>query len=146
MLQSDLQAKLTQARKSGDKEALSLLSVILGDLSTLKARNNKDATEDQIENLIRGLRDKNNETLGLLAGRGREADEVRLNKENVYLTSLLPTTLTVEEIKVALAEIQDQLMAAKGGAAVGLAMKFLKPKGLKVLGDDVKLAVEQLKQ
>lgn len=146
MLLADLQAKMTQARKAGDKEALSLLSVILGDLSTLKARNNKDVTEDQVENLIRGLRDKNNETLALLAGKGREADEIRLKTENAYLTSLLPTTLTVEEIKVALAEIKDDLLAAKAGAAVGVAMKFLKPKGLKVLGDDVKIAVEQLKQ
>lgn len=146
MLLTDLQAKMTQARKAGDKEALSLLSVILGDLSTLKARNNKDITEDQVENLIRGLRDKNNETLALLAGKGREADEIRLKTENAYLTSLLPTTLTVEEIKVALAEIKDDLLAAKAGAAVGVAMKFLKPKGLKVLGDDVKIAVEQLKQ
>lgn len=146
MLLTDLQTKMTQARKSGDRESLNILSVIIGDLSTLKARNNKDVTEDQIENLIRGLRDKNNETLTLLAGKSREADEVRLNKENAYLTSLLPITLTVEEIKVALAEIRDQLIAAKAGAAVGVAMKFLKPKGLKVLGDDVKIAVEQLKQ
>lgn len=143
---TDLQTKLNQARKAGDKEALGILQVVLGDLSTLKARNGKDVTEDQIENTIRGLRDKNNETLVLLAGKGREADEVRLNKENAYLTTLLPTTLTVAEIKVALAEIKDQLVTAKGGAAVGIAMKYLKPKGLKVLGDDVKKAVEEMKQ
>lgn len=170
MLQTDVQAKLNQARKAGDKEAVILLSVILGDLSTLKARNNKEPTEEQVENVIRSLRNKNDD---VLAGKDideeikKQTDENRvkelqalkvsrlqdrsdtfekLRRENAFFTTMLPTTLTVEEIKVILAEIRDDLLAAKAGAAVGVAMKFLKPKGLKVLGDDVKVAVEQLKQ
>jgi len=147
MLLTDLQTKLTQARKSGDKDSLNLLSVILGELSTLKARNGKEPTEEQVDNLIRSFRDKNNETLALLAGKGREADETRLNKENAYLSSLLPVTMTVEEIKTALAEQVTEVRSAKSsGQATGVAMKLLKSKGLKVLGDDVKMAVEDLRR
>ncbi len=146
MKPQDLQTRLNQARKSGDKQAMSLLQVILGDISTLKARNNKEPSEDQVDGMIRSLRDKNNETLALLAGKGREDDEVRLKNENTYLTSLLPTTLTVEQIVAELAEAADVKTAKNDGAAVGLAMKFLKPKGLKVLGDDVKKAVEQIRR
>jgi len=124
---------------------MSLLQVILGEVSTQQARSGKELSDEQVENVIRGLVTKNDESLALIAGKGM-AQEAGLREENVFLNSLLPTVLTVDEIKVALTDLTEQIKTAKNdGMATGLAMKFLKPKGLKVLGDDVKKAVEQLR-
>lgn len=160
---------MLQARKSGDKEALGLLSLILGDVATLKARTGKEVDENQIDNLIRSLFNKNSDVIN-----GKDIDEeiakvsgndqriqqlqelkkqrfqsdavAKLQKENKFFSTLLPATLSIEEIKVVLAEISVDIKAAKNiGQATGVAMKFLKPKNLKVLGDDVKVAVEQMR-
>jgi uncharacterized protein YqeY len=146
MLTDVLKEKLTEARKAGNKTQMSLLQVILGEVSTQQARSGKGLTDEQVEGVIRGLVTKNDESLALIAGKGM-AQEPQLREENVFLNSLLPTVLTVDEIKTALADLTEQIKSAKNdGMATGLAMKFLKPKGLKVLGDDVKKAVEQLRQ
>ena len=134
---------LTQARKVGNHVHMAILQVILGEAATVKGRVGKDLTDEQVENIIRGMFDRNKETLALIAGK---RDETALQQENVFLASLLPQTLTVEEIMATLAEITPEIKAApKEGAAVGVAMKFLKPKGVKALGDDVKVAVQRMR-
>ncbi len=144
-LTASLKEKLTLARKQGAKTEMMLLQVILGEVSTQQSRSGKELTDEQVENVVRGLVTKNNESLAAIAGKGY-AQEVGLVEENKYLSALLPQTLTVDEIKTALAEVSENLKAAKNaGMATGLAMKFLKTKGLKVLGDDVKVAVDQLR-
>jgi len=145
MLTATLKEKLTEARKASNKVQMSLLQVILGEVSTQQARSGKELSDEQVEGVIRGLVTKNDESLTLIAGKGM-SQEPGLREENIFLNSLLPTVLTVEEIKTALADLTEQIKSAKNdGMATGLAMKFLKPKGLKVLGDDVKKAVEQLR-
>lgn len=150
MLLQDLKVKLTEARKSGDKVAMGLLQLIISDISAMtsaKAVVVKEVTEEQIDSLIRRISAKNSETLALIAGKGLPVAEDKLRVENNYLASLLPTVLTVAEIKVALGEIGGQLREAKGdGQATGIAVKFLKGKDLKALGDDVKKVVAEMRQ
>ena len=70
----------------------------------------------------------------------------KLTAENTFLQTLLPDTLLVEEIVAQLHEVADAVRAAKNdGQATGLAMKHLKPKGLRVLGDDVSAAVKKMR-
>ena len=173
MLIDELKTKQIQARKSGDKEAVRLLSLVLGDVSTLKSRTGKDPDDSQIETLIRSLFNKNADVLAgkdiddeieKVKGNEQRVKELqtlkeqrltdrseafdKLRKENDFFKTLLPATLTVEEIKTALLVIGPaEIRAAKSsGQATGVAMKILRAKGLKVLGDDVKMAVEDLRR
>lgn len=71
----------------------------------------------------------------------------KVQDENAYLTEFLPKTLSVQEIKEALGEMQEAIKSApKEGQAMGIAMKFVKTKGLVALGDDVSAAVKELRQ
>jgi hypothetical protein len=58
----------------------------------------------------------------------------------------LPKTLSVEEIAAQLGEVADAIKGAKNdGQATGVAMKHLKSKQLRVLGEDVSAAVKKLR-
>jgi hypothetical protein len=143
-----LKGNLTQCRKTGKQVEMGVLQVVLGDASMIEARTGKKASDEEIEKLIRKTMLGNQETLEILAQRGMQGDEnfAKLTTENAYLAELLPKTLSVEEILVALADIQDALKAAKtAGQATGAAMKHLKAKQAKVLGDDVAAAVKKLR-
>jgi uncharacterized protein YqeY len=144
-----LKAKLTEARKGGHAMELGTLQVILGDASMIEARTGKKASDDEIEKIVRKLVVGNTETVELLKqkGMGENPDVVRRLAENVFLTTLLPQTLSVEEIKAALAPVVEAIRAAKSdGQATGVAMKHLKANNLKVQGDDVSAAIRQLRQ
>ncbi len=143
---NNLKEKLTIARKTGMKLPMMLLQVIIGEVATQQGRSGKELTDVQIENIIRGIVTKNNESLVMMAGKGYEEKEMQIKSENSYLNLLLPQTLTVTEIKIALVSIIESLKTANNsGMATGIAVKFCKLNGLKVLGEDVKIAVEQIR-
>ncbi len=144
-----LRAKLTEARKAGHAQEMGTLQVILGDASTIEARSGKKASDEEIEKIIRKLVVGNTETIELLKQKsmGELPDVARRTAENVFLTSLLPRTMSVDEIKTALAEVVEAIKAAKNdGQATGVAMKHIKSKNLKVQGEDVSAAVRILRQ
>jgi hypothetical protein len=59
---------------------------------------------------------------------------------------LLPKTLDREAIRKELEAVAADLRGAKGeGQATGMAMKHLKGKGLAVLGEDVAVAVKEIR-
>ncbi len=143
-----LKAKLTAFRKSGSSVEMGVLQVVLGDASTLEARSGKKPTDDEVEKLIRKTMLGNQETLGILRERNLTASDnfAKLTTENALLQTLLPQTLSVDEIVTHLAEVSDAIKAAKNdGQATGAAMKHLKGKGLRVLGEDVTQAVKRVR-
>lgn len=72
--------------------------------------------------------------------------KTNLTKENEFLNTLVPQTLSVEEIKSHLVEILESLKGANSdGQATGQAIKHLKTKNLKVSGDEVSVAVKALR-
>ncbi|MFM7149700.1 MAG: hypothetical protein ACKO23_07650, partial [Gemmataceae bacterium] len=90
----------------------------------------------------------NQETLGLLEKSGQQGGDnhAKLTRENVLLQSLLPQTLPVADIVAELSGLAEGLRGAKSeGQATGMAMKHLKGKNLRVLGEDVAVAVKQLR-
>ena len=144
----NLQAKIQEAMKARDDLARDILRVILGEVSTRKARTGKEPRDEEIHAIIRTIITNNSETLKALEQRGQTAHEShgRLGRENAYLETLLPKTLDQAAIGTELAPIAAELKAAKNdGQATGLAMKHLKQKGLAVLGEDVAAAVKQLR-
>jgi uncharacterized protein len=144
----DLQAKLQTAIKTRDDLARDLLRIIMGEVSTRKARTGKEPPDTEIHAIIRSMMTNNNETRKELEQRGQTTHDAyeRLARENVYLDTMLPRTLDQAAILKELEPIAAELKAAKNdGQATGLAMKHLKPKGLVVLGEDVSAAVKQLR-
>jgi uncharacterized protein YqeY len=143
-----LKARLTEYRKKGAAVEMGALQVVLGDASTLEARSGKRPTDEEVEKLIRKTLLGNQETLAILEQKGLVAggNYAKLKAENAVLQSLLPQTLSVDEIVGQLAEVADAVQAAKNdGQATGVAMKHLKGKGLRVLGEDVTQAVKRLR-
>jgi uncharacterized protein YqeY len=144
----DLHAKLQEAMKAKDDLARDLLRVILGEVSTRKARTGKDPADEEVQGIIRKLVASNTETRQELEKRGQTAHESydRLGRENAYLETLLPASLDLAAIHRELGPIADALKGAKNdGQATGMAMKHLKQKGLAVQGEDVAAAVKQIR-
>jgi uncharacterized protein YqeY len=144
----DLQAKLREAMKAKDDLARDVLRVVLGEVSTRRARTGKDPTDEEVHGIVRKLIAGNSETRQELEKRGQTAHEsyARLGRENAYLETLLPATLDRAAIRRELEPLADALKGAKNdGQATGLAMKHLKQKGLAVQGEDVAAAVKELR-
>jgi uncharacterized protein YqeY len=144
----NLQAKLQEAMKARDDLARDVLRVVLGEVSTRRARTGKEPRDDEIHGIIRSMIANNGLTRKELEQRGQTGHEAyeRLGRENAYLETLLPQTLDRDAIRKELAPIAADLKAAKNdGQATGAAMKRLKQKGLAVLGEDVAEAVKELR-
>ena len=93
---------------------------------------------------MRKLLKSNEETLGLTP-----ADDARgpaLRREIEVLASLLPKSMSVEQIAEALVAVADAIRAAKSdGQAMGVAMKHLKAAGAVAAAADVQQAVKQVR-
>ncbi len=143
-----LKEKLTECRRAGKSVEMGVLQVVLGDASMIEARTGKKASDEEIEKLIRKVLLGNQETLTILQQKGITGSEnvTKLTAENAFLTTLLPETLSADEIVTHLAAVADTVKGAKNdGQATGVAMKHLKGKQLKVLGDDVAAAVKKMR-
>ena len=144
----DLQAQLREAIKSRNDLAKNLLRIVMGEVSTLRARTGKESADSEIHGIIRRIIAGNNETRKELEQHGQTSHEAyaRLAQENTYLETLLPRTLDQAAIKKELEAIAAELKGAKSdGQATGLAMKHLKQKGLAVLGEDVAAVVREVR-
>jgi len=138
-----IKQQVLEAMKAKDTVAKDVLRVAQGDIELAQTRSGKDLTDDEAQKIVRKLIKSNQETLA--ANPGEPAVE-KLIKEIAILEALLPRTLGVEEILVALQPVQDDIKAAgNDGQATGVAMKHLKPQGLAVEGKDVSEAVKQIR-
>src|SRR4051812_20823213 len=143
-----LKGKLTEFRRAQKPIEMGVLQVVLGDASMIEARTGNKATDEEVEKLIRKTILGNQETLGILEQRNMTATEnhAKLTTENALLQSLLPASLSVDEIVAALAGVTDAIKAAKNdGQATGVAMKHVKGQKLRAQGDDVAAAVKKIR-
>ena len=143
MLVDTLKARALEATKKKDSLATSILRLALGEMQTLEARGNRALTEEEAAGVLRKLIKSNEETLAV----AEAADQKQaLEQENAILRSLLPASLTPEQIVAALAPVADAVRAAKAeGPATGIAMKHLKASGAAVNGTDVAAAVKTIR-
>lgn len=137
---AELRTKLNNARKTGNKDELSILQVIIGETSMIEGRQGQ-ISKEQIEKVIRKLITSNKEVLGLSIA---EDAKNKLVKENDYMEALLPKSLSVMEIKNVLRDLGLEKFE-KEGHAIGLAMKHCKQNNLVVSGEDVSKAVKELR-
>src|SRR5438105_2367405 len=102
MLVDTLKARALEAMKKKDPLATSILRLALGEIQTLEARGNRAATDEEAAGVVRKLIKSNEETLGV----AEAADQKRtLEQEIAILRSLLPASLTPDEIVAALAPV-----------------------------------------
>ena len=142
MVIETLKARAAEAMKSKDGVATSILRLALGEIQTAEARSNKPVTEDEAVAIVRKLIKSNEETLPHAAGE----QKATLERENALLSSVLPATMTPDQIVAALAPVAEAVRAAKNdGQATGVAMKHLKSSGSSVQGNDVTAAVKRMR-
>ncbi len=143
MLIDDIKDQVLQAMRAKDSGRRDLLKVVLGELQTVAARSGDAMDDDQAQRIIRKMV-KSNHEMAELSDRPEVVEQMKV--ELVILESLLPKTLTVDEIVAALAPVTDAIQAAgNDGQATGVAMKHLKPSGTVVEGKDVGQAVKQIR-
>jgi uncharacterized protein YqeY len=143
MLVDDIRARLKDAMKNRRTVEKEILRVLLGEIQTIEAREGRDLTEEASAQVVRKLLKANRETADVTVDAAQKAT---LEEEIAILESLLPKTMTVDELIDALAPIAEGIKAAKGdGPATGIAMKYLKQGGAPVDGKTVSEAVRRLR-
>ena len=138
-----IKSQVIDAMKAKDTLTRDVLRVLQGDIEMHHTRTGEHMSDEQAQKVVRKLVKSNQETIELTTD---AAATEKLNKEIVILEALLPRTLGVDEIVVALEPVHDDIKAAgNDGQATGTAMKHLKPQGLAVEGKDVSAAVKQIR-
>ena len=143
MLVDDIKARTVAALKAKRDVEKEVLRVALGEIQTAAARSNKALSDEEAAAIVRKLIKSNRETLEL----ARDDEERRVLTEEIQvLESLLPKTLTEDEIVAALDAARDAIRgAANDGQATGVAMKHFKAQGASVDGKTVAAAVKKIR-
>jgi uncharacterized protein YqeY len=143
MLFDDIKQKMTQAMRDKDDVAKNILRLAFGEMQTAEARAARKLEDAEAAAIVKKLVKSNEETLGVATD---DAQKEVLRKEIAVLSALLPKSLGVPEIALALAPVADAIKAAgNDGQATGVAMKHLKTTGASVDGKTVAEAVKKLR-
>ena len=143
MLIDDIKKRIIVAVKTKNTQERDILKVVLGDLQIQETRKGDDLTDAEAQQIIRKVIKGNGEMITAVED---AAVVERMNQEIAILESLLPQSLSVEEIVAALDPVADAVKAAgNDGQATGVAMKHLKSSGAEVQGKDVSAAVRQMR-
>jgi uncharacterized protein len=143
MLIDDVKQQVIQAMRDKDAERRDLLKVVLGELQTVASRTGEAMDDEQAQRIIRKMV-KSNQEMAELSDRPGVPEKMKAEIE--VLESLLPKTLSTDQIIAALASIADAVKSAgNDGQATGVAMKHLKSSGASVEGKDVGQAVKQMR-
>lgn len=143
MLIDDIKKRIIVAMKAQNKQERDILKVVLGDLQIQETRKAQALTDAETQQIIRKVIKGNGEMIAAVD----DAEVVeRMNQEIAILETLLPQSLSMDEIVAALDPVADAVKAAgNDGQATGVAMKHLKSNGAEVQGKDVSAAVRQLR-
>jgi len=142
-----LRQRIAAASKAGHTLERDVLKVALGDIQLAASRKAEPLTDAESQQIVKKMVKSGEETLAALRQRG-DADAVaKVQAEQAILQSLLPQTLSVDDIVARLDPVADAVKnAPNDGAATGVAMKHLKSTGQPVDGKDVAQAVKRLRQ
>lgn len=143
MLTDRIRARVKEAMKARKTVEKEILKVALGEIETEQSRRGADMSDADVEKVLRKLCKSNRETHDALTDPEQQAV---LLEENAILESLLPKTLSEDEIVAALADVAAEIREASGdGPATGIAMKHLKSSGAAVDGKAVSTAVRKIR-
>jgi len=143
-LTETIRSQFNVSLKERNEVKKSILRVVLGDLSTLESRSGKKASDEEVKRVLKKIVEGNTETLQYL--KPEHPSYVKLTAENHILNSLLPKSLSKQEIKEALSDLLEEIKSAKSdGQATGMAMKFLKQAGKEVDGNTVSETIKEVR-
>ena len=104
MTKDELQAQMVAAMKAKDKTRLSIIRQVMGEVKNLEVDERRDATEEDVDRMIKRLIKQTNETLEMSRKAGNNQERTDTLAEQVeILESLLPAQLSGEAL-VALIE------------------------------------------
>jgi uncharacterized protein len=142
-LAEDIKKRMFAAMKSGKVVEKEILRVATGEITMTAARESRDLSDEDVQGILRKMLKSVRESLVDAPADSKPA----LEEELSVIESLLPKSLDIEAILVALAEVQASIAGAPGeGQAMGIAMKALKTKNLVVEAPMVSQAVKKLRQ
>ena len=143
MFADELQSRIKQAMRDKDTLTRDVLRVALGDIQTAESRGGDAMSDEKAQGFVRKLVKSNQETIGLAKD---PAVTDQLTREIEVLESLLPQTMSPDQIEAALAPVHNAIAAADNdGQAMGVAMKSLKSTGAVVEGRDVNAVVHRMR-
>lgn len=145
----DIKQRIVSAIKGKRNVEKNILRLVLADVEKICSTSNCGVTDEQVESIVRKMIQRNNETACFIDDKGSESLQTLL-AENAVLETLLPTTLTQDEIEAWFLNEDNSLFeqirdSKSDGQATGLAIKALKSAKLAVLGSDVKAVVEKIR-
>jgi hypothetical protein len=146
MLVETIKKRMKQAMLEKDAVTRDILRVAVGELQTAEARG-VEMSDESAEKIVRKLVKSNQETLSAIEDDAAKAEQViQLRRELDILETILPRTLSLQDVEEALAPVSEQIRSAAGdGPAMGVAMKHLKSEGAAVDGRTVSEAVRNIR-
>lgn len=142
MLTDEIKSRMMRALKARNTTEREILGVVLGEIQTQEARQGA-LSEEAVQGVVRKLIKSNRETLDAATDAAQRAG---LEQEISILETLLPKSLSEDEVIAALAPVANAIRAASGdGPATGIAMKQLKQQPAPVDGRVVSQAVKKMR-
>lgn len=140
MIFDTLKVKATDALKAGRRDEASLYRLVIG-----QAQQLDKCTDENVFSIIRKLIKSNTETIQSIIDFPERNDQRQiLFEENLLLSTLLPVSLTAEDISKFIEENGIDIKSCKNdGQAVGMVMKEFKTKNITVDGGIVKEVISK---
>lgn len=162
-----LKNRVKDAMRNKNAIERDLLRMVIATVDNLEMSQGKSLTDDQIYKAMTGIVADNNKTLhGFTDKEGKfnpgidqrivnaagedlvacQTQQAKLNQENSILESMIPKTLTIDEVRAALAPLAESIKAeANVGKASGIAFGFFKKNGQLVDSNEVKDVVAEIR-
>ena len=124
-----IQSDIKDSLRSGQKERLSILRMVMAQIKNKAIEKGRDAqlTEDEIIDLLSGMLRKMEESVSQFVMGKREDLAEKERSEMVVIREFMPEPLSVEQIDVLIAEaIKDT--HATSAKEMGAVMKWLTPR------------------
>jgi uncharacterized protein len=141
-LAEQIKKRMFAAMKSGNTVEKEILRVATGEITMTAARESRDLSDEDVQGILRKMMKSIRESLV-----DAPADAATALKEELeVIESLLPKSLSLDEVVAALDGVKANIVAAAGeGPAMGVAMKTLKAQGLVVDAKEVSAAIKKLR-
>jgi hypothetical protein len=124
-----IQSDIKDSLRSGQKERLSILRMVMAQIKNKAIEKGRDAqlTEDEIIDLLSGMLRKMEESVTQFTMGGREDLAEKEKSEMVVIREFMPEPLSVEQIDELIAEAIKETHATSA-KEMGSVMKWLTPK------------------
>ena len=124
-----IQSDIKDSLRSGQKERLSILRMVMAQIKNKAIEKGRDAqlTEDEIVDLLAGMLRKMEESVAQFTMGGREDLAEKERSEMVVIREFMPEPLSVEQIDELIAEAIKETHATSA-KEMGSVMKWLTPK------------------